>query len=324
MVTCLPLLGVTPTKRLRVWYWSGEDPIEEIERRILAILIHFNIDPEEIKGRLFIDSGRETQICIAQKDKTVVNFSQDTEALIAEIIEREVDVLIIDPFVSSHLVPENDNGAIDAVIKQYARITEKANCAIELVHHVRKTNGNELTAEDGRGASALVNGTRSARVLNVMTGTEAVTAQIEEKYRLLYFRVGNGKTNMQPPAEKATWFKLVSVSLDNGSDMEPADNIGMVTGWKMPGVFAGRSESEDLAKACAALGPDEWAKNVQAANWAGYPISNALGLNVSDKIGKGRVSGMIKAWVEAGGLREISRRNARTGRDQVMIIAAKA
>ena len=31
-----PLLGITPTERIRVLYWNGDDPYVEIERRIHA------------------------------------------------------------------------------------------------------------------------------------------------------------------------------------------------------------------------------------------------------------------------------------------------
>jgi hypothetical protein len=34
------------------------------------------------------------------------------DAMVAEIITRKIDVLIIDPFVSCHELPENDNTAI--------------------------------------------------------------------------------------------------------------------------------------------------------------------------------------------------------------------
>jgi hypothetical protein len=74
MATGRPLLGVPVPKRLRVWYWNGEDPKEETERRIAAILLHFKIPPEEIEGWLFTDSGRETPICIAEPHKDGVIF----------------------------------------------------------------------------------------------------------------------------------------------------------------------------------------------------------------------------------------------------------
>jgi hypothetical protein len=44
-----------------------------------------------------------------------------------------------------------------------------------LVHHSRKTYGNEMTVEDGRGASALIDAARTARALNTMSKDVART-----------------------------------------------------------------------------------------------------------------------------------------------------
>jgi len=41
------LLGIKPVKKLKVWYWNGEDPREEIDRRFAAICKHYGIKPEE-------------------------------------------------------------------------------------------------------------------------------------------------------------------------------------------------------------------------------------------------------------------------------------
>ena len=49
-----------------------------------------------------------------------------------------IDAVIVDPFVSCHRVPENDNGGMDVVAKAWARIARDANCAVELVHHVQE------------------------------------------------------------------------------------------------------------------------------------------------------------------------------------------
>ena len=59
MVTGRPLLGVKPTQRCRVWLWNGEDPYDELERRIGAACLHFGIKAEEIDGWLFVNSGRD-------------------------------------------------------------------------------------------------------------------------------------------------------------------------------------------------------------------------------------------------------------------------
>jgi hypothetical protein len=72
MASGRPLLGVPVPKQLRVWYWNLEDPYDEIERRIAAVLLHFNIDPAEIEGRLFVNSGRDDPLVIAEMVKGAV------------------------------------------------------------------------------------------------------------------------------------------------------------------------------------------------------------------------------------------------------------
>src|SRR5258707_10584284 len=56
------LLGVEPAPDLRVWYWNGEDPQDELQRRVQAILKHYNVAAADIEGRLFLDSGRDLPI----------------------------------------------------------------------------------------------------------------------------------------------------------------------------------------------------------------------------------------------------------------------
>ena len=47
----LPLLGVMPAEQANTWYWNGEDPAEEIERRIAAICARYEIDGKNLEGR---------------------------------------------------------------------------------------------------------------------------------------------------------------------------------------------------------------------------------------------------------------------------------
>ena len=123
MVTRRNLLGELPASPLRLWYLNLEDPPDELQRRFAAACLHHSISPEEIGGRLFVNSGRETEIVIARDDrggdlKIAVPL---IEALREEIRSKQVDVLVIDPFVASHGVPENDNGKINAVCRLWAR-----------------------------------------------------------------------------------------------------------------------------------------------------------------------------------------------------------
>ena len=124
MVSGRALLGGAPPKQVRVWLWNLEDPLDEMERRLAAILLHFQVDAGEVGG-LFVDSGRTSPLLLASKLRDQVVVAEPVvDALIQEIRERQIDVVIIDPFVSSHAVPENDNGAIDRVVKTWARVAD--------------------------------------------------------------------------------------------------------------------------------------------------------------------------------------------------------
>ena len=65
-------------------------------RRIAAIFKHYQIDPQELDGWLFTDTGRETPICIAEKHKDAVIFTPDAAALTKAIIANKIDVFIAD------------------------------------------------------------------------------------------------------------------------------------------------------------------------------------------------------------------------------------
>ena len=149
MATGKPLLGIT-TKPRRVWYVNLEDPREEIERRVAAVCLNFDIKPNELGGRLHFD-GREIEIVLATQNKSGYAIAAPAvDALTAALKDGQFDAFMVDPFVSTHRVSENDNMAIDAVAKKLGSIAGAANCAIELIHHVRKTGGQEVTVEDGR------------------------------------------------------------------------------------------------------------------------------------------------------------------------------
>ena len=279
----------------RVWLWNLEDPRDEIERRVVATMLHNGIDPADIGDRLFIDSGRDNELCIARQDRNGFTILEPiVDALVAELQARQIDVLIVDPFVSSHQVSENDNGAIDAVAKTWGRVAERANCSIELVHHLRKIGGAEATAESARGAVALVAAARSCRVLNKMTRDEAGRAGVETNRG--YFRVEDDKNNLAPPVETADWFHVESVNLQNG------DNVGVVVPWQWPNALDDVTVA-DLVKVQQALDGKGFRSNAQSKSWAGIAVADVLGLDVADKAGKAKVASLLKIWIRSGALK---------------------
>jgi AAA domain len=295
------LLGVEPSRPMRVWYWNGEDPQDELDRRVAAICLHYNIDPSIVERNLFLDSGRDTEIIVATQTREGTVIATPVEAaLTAALIEGQFDVFILDPAVSVHHVSENDNMAIDGVAKTFGRIAGKANVAIEAVHHTRKLGGVAATMEDARGASAWTAAARDVRVLNRMTTDEGKNAGIETGRERLYFRA-DSDGNLSPAAA-TSWFHLASVGLGNhsGPSANDQDTVGVVTTWQWPDAFEGVTVN-DLRKAQAAIrdgGP--WRENSQAKNWAGNAIAKAMGLDPTDKADRAKVAGLLKTWTAKG------------------------
>lgn len=305
MATRRNLLGVVPNEPAKVWVWNGEDPLEETERRVAAACRRHAITREELDGRLFLDSGRDTEIIVARQTRDGARVAVPAvEQVIATILANQIDVLIVDPFVSSHQVPENDNGAIDTVVKTWGRIAGACNCSIELVHHARKTGGSEITVEDGRGAVALLAGARSARVLNGMTKDEAERADVENPRA--YFRVDNGKASMAPPPDKAVWYHLTSVPLDNGdTPADPGDEVAAVEAWKWPDPLDGMTVA-DLDKVRGFIGAvPKWRESPQSPDWVGVAVAEVLGLNADAKADKAKIKGMLSVWRGSGALKVI-------------------
>lgn len=317
------ILGLQ-SRPLTVWYFNGEDPLDETQRRIAAACIHHRVAPADLDGRLFIDSGRDTEICMAKGSPRGFIPNEDAKRdLIQTIHENGIDVVIIDPFVSSHEVAENDNGQIAAVCKRWAQIADEANCAVEFVHHARKLaagGSGDVTADDARGASALLAAVRSARTLNQMTKDDAAKAKVEQPRS--HVRVDDVKANLAPPAEGAKWFKLVSVALGNGTAHDPAaldpeDEVGVVTTWKWPDPNEDVTAA-DVRAAQARIALGEWRHDQQAKNWVGQPIAEALGLDIADASVRSAIKLLVRKWVAEGWLKIVTRKDAaRRARDFV-------
>nr|WP_312017818.1 AAA family ATPase [Bradyrhizobium liaoningense] len=245
------------------------------------------------------------------------------KALIDEMRRKRIDVLIIDPFVSTHEVEENDNNKIQQVANQFTRIANEANASVELVHHINKASGDgkgEVTADSGRGAGALKDKARSVRAINTMSEKEAERADIDLTDRFSYFRVTNVKSNMSKRSGHADWYRIVSVDLGNGTKWSSGDSVGVVEKWQWPSETADDEiaiEQLDEIKWRIGLGPH--GDNHQAKDWAGRVFGAVLGLDA--KADKRKISRLMKALVTAGHFAVVERKSDR-GRQRPMFEVA--
>lgn len=314
MVSGRALLGIKPPKRLRTWIFNAEDPRDEMERRIMAACIHYKLKPADIEGHLFLDSGREQELVVAIEDKKAgVRIQQPIVEAVVEQIERYgIDVMIVDPFVSTHGVNENDNGAIDKVAKLWAQIADYTNCSIDIVHHLRKVADREATVEDARGAVSLIGAARSVRVLNRMSEEQASEAGINKEDRFGYFYTTYGKSNLTPLSHKAEWRHLVSTPLGNGTGLaQPQDFAPVVTEWHWPSAeeVAGDLTEDQRASILAAVSASDYKKSPKAKNWVGTAVAYAVGLDLDDNVQRKRASSLVTALMREGALIEREERD---------------
>lgn len=294
---------------LRVWYWNGEDPQEETKRRVMAACKHYGITREALGDRLFTDSGRDTPLILGQLDKGAITINEALfEEIEATMIQHRIDVFMADPFVSAHRLGENDNNAIDALIKRLGRSADITNSAFEIVHHVRKPSSADAVTDvnDARGASALIGGVRSARVLNVMPKDIASAAGISDDIMKRYFSVSDGKANMSPKAAEARWRFLASVPLENKTDKREGDNVGVVTHYELPKeakMQADLSRAEDEMRLILSQDDNVTHWNGQGRgrkpkNWLGHRILEALQIHGGDH--DAAMQRLIVGWIKDG------------------------
>ena len=248
-----PLTGFEVKKKGNVWLYNTEDPLGELELRLAAMCVTHNVTPEERAG-LHLTSGRDVPLILAKKGKNGIAVNEEAiKAAIDYIKQQNIVLLIVDPFVRSHEVDENDNMQIDKVIWCFQRIMDATGCAVCVVHHTNKSAYNVTSPEEkmhtGRGASSLVYAARIAHVLTPMKEEEATKFSIPQSRRRWYVRLDNAKANLQAPAESARWFEKVSVDLMIG------ESVGAIRPSNVNKVMEALEEAErqrrrlDLAKA---------------------------------------------------------------------------
>lgn len=200
-----------------VWIYSTEDPEDELERRIAAACLLHGINLADLT-HLHYTSGQTRPLVLVKDDKRkglVVNHLA-IEQITNYIEQHEIRVLVVDPFLRTHQVNENDNIAIDMVAQWFARIAKITRCAVSLVHHANKKNssGNiRGEANSARGATALVNAARIAHTLDGMTLCEAQKFGLPTGREKWFIRLDRAKANLAPPGEEVLWYEKVSVDL---------------------------------------------------------------------------------------------------------------
>jgi hypothetical protein len=241
LVTGKELTGERVFQRCRVLIVSLEDNDQELRRRIRAARLHHNIAIEEVRGWLFLSAPGKK----AGKLVEIDNRSRTCRSTLADLLEEaitkhRIDLIGLDPFIKTHAVDENVNKQIDAVVEVLTDLAAKYDIAVDTPHHTRKGPADPGDADRGRGASAQKDAGRLIYTLTPMTSEEAKAFGLEDEQRHALIRMDSGKVNIAPKLWKAKWFRLVSVQLDNASELYPhGDSVHSVEPWTPPEIMEG-------------------------------------------------------------------------------------
>ena len=307
VATGRPLLGEKVHEQCNVWFICLEDPMDELKLRLAAIMREYNVTHDEIRGKFFMDAEDTINITLAMETRDgLIENTPLANAMRDKIIENNIGLVISDPFISMHAVNENSNPSIQAVVAMVRRITRETGCAFGMIHHIRKTGGEDATIDSVRGAGALIGAARSARVLNKVSKEDASELGVNEIDAMGLFRVDEGKGNLRP-LESAVYRRMKSVKLDNG------ESIGVAVVYSLPCLWDGmttRVVNNMLTEIDKGIDGERYSSRPQdKARYVGSVVSGYTFANPDHKKSARQAKQIVAEWFETDLLEEVAYRS---------------
>ena len=216
-----------------VMYYSLEDPMDDLIRRIKAMLRHFGINPRHIQDNVILQSGRDLPLVVARMDAHGRMVRADIDPIVDYVLKNNLVCLGVDPFANSFEGDgaESSADAMKIICDQWRLVAHRANIPVWLAHHFRK-GGIAGDADSFRGSTALQNAARVMETLTTMTREDAGALGVSEAERRQYMRLENAKVNLSAAPADGQWFRLIGVPLNNPTPKYPrGDVVGIPTRW---------------------------------------------------------------------------------------------
>lgn len=232
------LLDIDPRGAGRVWLYNNEDDMEELKRRLIAIMEAFGVTWEDMTDedgtcRLALSSGEETLFQIARRDGRLNKIKpHHADQMVADLIEFNADLLIIDPLAETHPAQENSNDEMKEIGQMFRMVAQRGGVALLLVHHTRKHDNASSEGQSGnmdaaRGASALSGLVRSMYTLFQMNEKEAKKYGIAESDRWEYIHMEGAKGNLTKGGF-SKWYKRESWALNVTAENPDGESVGII------------------------------------------------------------------------------------------------
>lgn len=98
----------------------------------------------------------------------------DVNGLIDEVGTLSAKLVVIDSLSGAHSGKENDSDSMKSVMRNLSKIAEKTQAAIVVIHHVKKTKGDEVVLDDLRGSNTIQQFARSILTYERKGSSESV------------------------------------------------------------------------------------------------------------------------------------------------------
>ena len=208
---------------------NAEDDDDEQRRRLSGVLRGFGAPPVALRGRLIRVSAEQSAGLLEWDQRDGAMFpTERMDQLEALARDHRADVVILDPMAELHNAPENDNGAVHAIMGALRSFAVRHRCAVLCLHHTRKgAAGGAGDPDIARGASSVIGAARVVLTLLGMTGEEADALGVPRDQARHFIRLDGAKSNYSALAD-AEWFERHSIGLDNG------DGVAVLTPWTPP------------------------------------------------------------------------------------------
>lgn len=214
------IIGYSIPKPVRVWVWNQEDDVEEMHRQLAAIMRAYGVSFDDFGGRLFLNSGVDRPLMLAKRtQEQTIRPGRGVDDVIADVRERQIDVIMFDPLVEFHEAHENDNSQMRAVLGQTRRIAVETNCGVLLATHTRKppqasSAGFAGEMDSARGASSQAGVIRIAETMFPMSEKDEKDWLLPPcRSRDQFVRLDMAKNNLGLRRPTPIWFQREGVRL---------------------------------------------------------------------------------------------------------------
>lgn len=223
---------------------NAEDPSTEVHHRMKAL--YALLSPEAVA-----EVHQNLRLACLMGEVTDIQEPACMTA-VREAIEGSRFV-VFDTLRRWHTADENDNGEMASVLKRLEILAAGSGAAICFLHHTKKGSGQgDDSADDSRGASAIVDNGRWTMLLKKMTEAEALKLGVASDQRYRFIRACWPKANYSAPIPDA-WFERKSGGVLLPVDPSDMGGLGEVSVTPTPG--SGRRTKTQQAAIAAKKDP---------------------------------------------------------------------